>query len=77
MAWTTEQLAEAERRHDLLVAAKLDELKRDARVFVQFDGNESCSDLCLGWNGVSHRCDCGNRRMEWDTEYGYATPYCY
>ncbi len=21
---------------------------------------------CDGWDGKSHRCDCGNRRMYWD-----------
>lgn len=23
---------------------------------------------CLGWSGVEHRCECGNRRVEWVAE---------
>jgi len=30
---------------------------------------------CTGWDGVSYRCDCGNRRVYWatygDTETGF------
>ena len=22
--------------------------------------------VCYGWDGVSRRCDCGNRRVNWD-----------
>lgn len=29
-----------------------------------FDGN-NCDRPCLGWNGVDHRCQCGNRRVSW------------
>lgn len=40
-----------------------------------FEGN-NCSDCgsdwndgkqCLGWDGVSRRCECGNRRVSWET----------
>lgn len=26
---------------------------------------DSEEDECSGWDGVSHRCNCGNRRVEW------------
>ena len=37
---------------------------------------------CTGWDGVSRRCDCGNRRVGWETGqfdngkfYAYAVAY--
>ena len=37
----------------------------------EFDG-QNCNDWldddkpeCLGWDGLSRRCDCGNRRVSW------------
>ena len=29
-----------------------------------FNG-QNCDD-CSGWDGISRRCDCGNRRVGWD-----------
>ena len=38
----------------------------------KFSGDDACED-CKGWDGVSHRCNCGNRRMCWtvleDTDF--------
>jgi hypothetical protein len=36
---------------------------------VGFRGDESCNDYegDCSWDGVSRRCACGNRRVEWDT----------
>jgi hypothetical protein len=31
-----------------------------------FYGDDYCED-CGGWDGVSRRCECGNRRVEWVT----------
>lgn len=41
-----------------------------------FDG-QNCEGPCAGWDGTSHRCDCGNRRMNWTTGMGHSfkTPY--
>lgn len=37
--------------------------------YIDFYGNNcyDCDndDECKGWDGVSHRCKCGNRRIEW------------
>lgn len=36
---------------------------------VDFEGM-NCNDWeykCGGWDGVSRRCDCGNRRVYWET----------
>jgi hypothetical protein len=48
--------------------------------FVDFDG-KNCDD-CVGWDGESRRCDCGNRRVYWETSknsdgkfYAYAVAY--
>jgi len=42
--------------------------------FDTFDGM-NCNDYldddqpeCIGWDGISRRCDCGNRRVSWDIE---------
>ena len=37
------------------------------RGFIDFDG-KNCEDFdieCAGWDGVSRRCECGNRRVSW------------
>lgn len=39
--------------------------------YVNFDG-QNCDDwsdesFCAGWDGESRRCDCGNRRVYWET----------
>jgi hypothetical protein len=54
---------------------------------IDFDG-QNCADSwdeganCMGWDGESHRCDCGNRRVYWETSrnsegkfYAYAMAY--
>jgi len=33
-------------------------------VWRAFDG-QNCEGPCLGWDGRSHRCQCGNRRVQW------------
>ena len=49
--------------------------------FVGFDGSDNCDEDCQGWDGESHRCTCGNRRVEWyyDGDFEdmtlYATAY--
>lgn len=44
--------------------------KANVDVFADFDG-QNCGDIdgnfCAGWDGESHRCDCGNRRVYWAT----------
>jgi hypothetical protein len=43
-----------------------------------FSGDDSCEN-CGGWDGVSHRCECGNRRVSWAQGYGHSfkNPYVY
>lgn len=36
-----------------------------------FDG-QNCDGPCNGWDGISGRCDCGNRRVSWTTGYGHS-----
>lgn len=35
---------------------------------VDFDGSDYCEN-CSGWDGESHRCDCGNRRVSWTADW--------
>ena len=44
--------------------------------FIGFEGM-NCDDPCAGWDGKSHRCECGNRRVYWEIEYGAARPVAY
>ena len=50
---------------------------------IEFEGM-NCNDWigedeeeCTGWDGLSRRCECGNRRVSWIKEYGivYAVAY--
>lgn len=44
--------------------------------FIDFAGDDYCDDSCMGWDMTSKRCDCGNRRVGWDTSNHYFTdPY--
>ena len=38
-------------------------------VIFGFEGETYCEDDC-GWDGLSHRCNCGNRRVYWTYDYG-------
>ena len=37
-----------------------------------FIGNINCDESCHRWDGVSHRCDCGNRRVSWERDYDFS-----
>ena len=42
--------------------------------FIQFEGNHHCSDDCRGWDAINGRCECGNRRVSFESdEYGDIT----
>lgn len=50
---------------------------------IDFDG-QNCDDVaydgdgpCYGWDGYSRRCSCGNRRVSWVVEGGYARAEAY
>jgi hypothetical protein len=56
----------------------------DADDVDEFEGM-NCNDYldddrmeCLGWDGVSRRCYCGNRRVSWETgQYSNGKFYAY
>ena len=52
------------------VARRLVELEMHGG-WISFHGDESC-ETCNGWDGVSDRCDCGNRRVYWATTDGHS-----
>lgn len=44
--------------------------------YTDFDGNNCDEDRnCLGWDGMSHRCDCGNRRVSWEISFNEPSTY--
>ena len=48
---------------------KLQELINEQRSnggFISFDG-DNCED-CVGWDMESRRCECGNRRVDWEVD---------
>jgi len=45
--------------------------------FIEFGGNDYCEN-CAGWDMESHRCQCGNRRVYFDTTYNkFDEPWVY
>lgn len=52
--------------------------EREEGEFFSFDGDGCCVD-CSGWDGTSHRCECGNRRVYWAQGRGHTfeDPYVY
>ena len=38
--------------------------------YIDFSGNncEYTDNECAGWDGVSRRCECGNRRVDWEDD---------
>jgi hypothetical protein len=44
----------------------------------EFDGDNYCEN-CEGWDGHSHRCQCGNRRVSWTQgyEHNFKNPEVY
>lgn len=41
-----------------------------------FSGDDNCEN-CGGWDGISHRCDCGNRRVSWSRGGNFEDLYIY
>ena len=58
--------------------AKSKEISRimEGKAFIRFSGGDYCED-CLGWDGSSRRCQCGNRRVSWVTgdSHRFDEPY--
>jgi len=44
---------------------KLIKEKLESGTLFDFRGDDKC-DECDGWDGVSRRCECGNRRVDWE-----------
>ena len=36
--------------------------------FIHFIGNDYCNDVCRGWNAIYTRCECGNRRVSFESD---------
>lgn len=55
-------------KYNRLVCDAIEDIERVGG-YISFSGQSSCDDLesgCLGWDGVSYRCSCGNRRVYWE-----------
>lgn len=52
------------------------EAKPEDGDFIDFSGSDNCEG-CAGWDGESHRCECGNRRVGWarDGDFTNMTVY--
>jgi cysteinyl-tRNA synthetase len=42
-------------------------VKQEGGYLEDFDNRRYCED-CLGWDGESGRCECGNRRLKWQNK---------
>lgn len=51
----------------------------ESQSYINFNGSDYCEN-CKGWDGVSRRCQCGNRRVGW-VSFGnidfFLNPYIY
>lgn len=36
--------------------------------YIDFEG-QNCEDECSGWHPKAHRCECGNRRVDWTEDW--------
>jgi hypothetical protein len=45
--------------------------------FVGQNCGERSDTTCAGWDGKSHRCECGNRRVNWIYDGTHEEPYVY
>jgi hypothetical protein len=45
----------------------IDEYSESHYFPISFCGDDDCED-CDGWDGTSRRCECGNRRVYWESE---------
>lgn len=48
---------------------------KESDTLIEFNG-QNCDD-CAGWDGESRRCDCGNRRVSWESGGTFLEPYVY
>lgn len=55
--------------------ARIVQERTGAPFYVAFVGWDECEDECRGWDGQSRRCECGNRRVEWDDDILSAVAY--
>ena len=75
--------------NNLAFIEKVKEVQDDNIIFIEkgitdgffiFHGNDNCKASCRGWDGKSDRCDCGERRIEWDCDYSddyFKNPTCF
>lgn len=64
--------------YDEAIAAKQKELA-ETHSYIDFNGSDNCEN-CAGWDGTSRRCQCGNRRVGWDSHDNadfFLNPYVY
>lgn len=64
-----------ERADEIAFSEEVDRMRAAGGPF-SFSGEDYC-ESCDGWDGESHRCNCGNRRVSWTTGYGHSfkAPY--
>jgi len=55
---------------------ELKEEKLSSPNLYDFNGGAYCED-CAGWDGESRRCECGNRRVSWESEGNFEDMYLY
>lgn len=69
-------LEETEERVDEIYFDELIEAYAKDGGWNDFSGDDYCEN-CAGWDGKDHRCDCGNRRVDWTREGHWPDGYIY
>lgn len=66
------------RANDIVFIKEVSKVQQ-SDTYISFSGDDSCEN-CSGWDGISHRCDCGNRRVTWESDMSkdfFLNPYIY
>jgi hypothetical protein len=65
--------------NDIACDEKIEQIKKkikESGCKLSFNGDDSCED-CEGWDGESNRCECGNRRVCWESDGDFENPLAY
>ena len=63
---------------ELIEKANFTRIEQLAKIKVEQDGEDACYSFygkncedCGGWDGISKRCNCGNRRVDWTGDISF------
>ena len=61
--------------NDISFEEEIEKMKKLGE-YISFSGDDNCEN-CKGWDGENHSCQCGNRRVSWESGGDFEKPYIY